>query len=241
MRLSRRPHLRSPAHGHWHAFKILMSSRWYGAPGDYAVRRTGMSTIGVLVYLDGSRSFRSWDGDMVRALVCFSVDGRLVRVASAVAPQNLQHHLQPVSVRSPPPPPPANLQPLLASTSAVTPNGSWAEEIAPWEAAARAAAAAAGSGVGVTLHQPAGVTADAGGPAYGSGGAAYAGSRMAGAAGGVTHLVGASSTVRVGASAEQAAAASGGASAALGLALPKDRDLFPTITIHSANTDVSRR
>ncbi|CAN0467250.1 unnamed protein product, partial [Hapterophycus canaliculatus] len=64
-----------------------MSSRWYGAPGEYAMRKACMSTVGVLVYLDGSRPFRSWDGDMVRALVSFSVDGRLVRVATGPVPQ----------------------------------------------------------------------------------------------------------------------------------------------------------
>ncbi|CAN0183977.1 unnamed protein product, partial [Ectocarpus sp. 8 AP-2014] len=65
--------------------QILMSSRWYGEPGEFAMRKAGMmTTVGVLVYLDGSRPFRSWDGDMVRALVSFSVDGRLVRTSAAL-------------------------------------------------------------------------------------------------------------------------------------------------------------
>ena len=63
-----------------------MSSRWYGLPGEYALRKKGMSTVGVLVYLDGSHPFRSWDGDMVRARVYFSVDGRLVHVSPGLGP-----------------------------------------------------------------------------------------------------------------------------------------------------------
>lgn len=231
-----------------------------------------MSTVGILVYLDGSRAFRSWDGDMVRALVCFSVDGRLVRVAtghappaatastpgaavgsgpvgagSAVAaalasvPPPLQHQQQqPVVFGPPPPPPPFPLQPLPANAvtgscasavggappEAVTlPSSSLTatEEIAPWELAAASAAAAAAAGAG------------AGGSGHGG--------HLGGGARGVTTGTGACPGVvadgsAVGGRRAAAVPMSPGASAALGLALPKDRDLFPTVTIHSSNTEV---
>ncbi|CAN0427350.1 unnamed protein product, partial [Discosporangium mesarthrocarpum] len=64
--------------------QILMSTRWFGFPGEYCFGSG--STVGVLVYLDGSRPFRSWDGDMVRALVTFTVDGRLVQVTAPPCP-----------------------------------------------------------------------------------------------------------------------------------------------------------
>ncbi|CAM9734842.1 unnamed protein product, partial [Phaeothamnion confervicola] len=59
--------------------QILLSSRWYGCPGE-ACFGVG-STVGILVYLDGAQVFQSWDGEMVRAHVTFSVGGRPVRVA----------------------------------------------------------------------------------------------------------------------------------------------------------------
>lgn len=235
--------------------QVLMSSRWYGQPGQYAMRKTPMSTVGVLVYLDGSRSFRSWDGDMVRALVCFNVDGRLVRIASGHVPPSLaatvvgvagvgngefdpernagnaprsqhQQHQQQPPEDGPPPPPsplpeasdaPSNLPPSWAA-------GGASEETAPWEVAAASAAM-------VPIGPP-------GGPGY---------KRDLGVAGRVGR--GANSLRVPGAQGRGGGAAGGrgggmpqvpapGASAALGLALPKDRDLFPTVTIHSPNTEV---
>ncbi|CAN0022314.1 unnamed protein product, partial [Choristocarpus tenellus] len=58
--------------------QILMSTRWFGNPGDNCYGSG--STVGVLVYLDGSNPIRSWDGDMVRALVTFTVDGQSVKI-----------------------------------------------------------------------------------------------------------------------------------------------------------------
>ncbi|CAM9396168.1 unnamed protein product [Ectocarpus sp. 12 AP-2014] len=273
--------------------QILMSSRWYGEPGEFAMRKAGMmTTVGVLVYLDGSRPFRSWDGDMVRALVSFSVDGRLVRVATAPAgpaqaplpaaggggggggvppaailllrqkqQQQQQQQQPPPLVYGPQPPqqhpglmspvvalPPPQLQQasatLAASAAAYAaagPGGGGGgvhvqqecgveaclsppppppgcppvEEVAPWEVAAAGAAAAAAATSGARLIKKGGgggTGADSGtaAPALGIGG------------GGGTMLPPAVPET----------------SAALGLALPKDRDLFPTVTIHSPNTEV---
>lgn len=254
-----------------------MSSRWYGAPGEYAMRKGCMSTVGVLVYLDGSRPFRSWDGDMVRALVCFSVDGRLVRVATGPAPQaaaaaapsvtvpgvggtfpqQQQHQRSPVVYGPPPSPmptlqPPVDPQPLVLEADTPTtastlgggrggggdagegpggasqqqhegeedllspPPSPWSppqEEMAPWEIAAAEATSARGveGGGAVTFGR---------GPAVAGPGARASATGV----GGGTPAVAASAVPEI--------------SAALGLALPKDRDLFPTVTIHSSNTEV---
>lgn len=250
-----------------------MSSRWYGEPGEFAMHKTRMSTVGVLVYLDGSSPFRSWDGDMVRALVCFSVDGRLVRVATGPVPQApsaaalsvpavtggaVAPQVQQATVYGPPPPPPtsptrdpARRRPQAstaagASAAAGAPSAAMVvgdgtqqrreegqgggggmlspssgsppvEEIAPWEIAAASAAATAAAAA-AAVHE-----------AHLAGG---------GGGGGGEEVVGRAAPSR-GVSRVVAPAAVPETSAALGLALPKDRDLFPTVTIHSANTEVS--
>ncbi|CAB1100163.1 unnamed protein product [Ectocarpus sp. CCAP 1310/34] len=275
--------------------QILMSSRWYGEPGEFAMRKAGMmTTVGVLVYLDGSRPFRSWDGDMVRALVSFSVDGRLVRVATgpaglAQAPlpagagagagggvppaamllRQQQQQQQPQSplVYGPQPPqeqqqpglmspvmalPPPQLQQasatLAASAAAYAAAGPGeggggggervqqehgeevclsppppppgcppVEEVAPWEVAAAGAAAATAATCSARLIKKGG--GGEGGAGASSGAAAPA---LGIGRGGGTMLPPAVPET----------------SAALGLALPKDRDLFPTVTIHSPNTEI---
>ncbi|CAM9373618.1 unnamed protein product [Ectocarpus fasciculatus] len=265
--------------------QILMSSRWYGEPGEFAMRKAGMmTTVGVLVYLDGSRPFRSWDGDMVRALVSFSVDGRLVRVATGPAgpaqaplpagggggggggvpkaamllrqqqqqpPPPLVYGPQPLPqqqpglmspmVALPPPQPQQQASATFAASAAAAGPGGGAggggvqqehgkeaclspvapgclppvEEVAPWEAAAAGAAAATS---GSRLIRKGG-----GGRGGGVGAASGAAAPAVGIGrGGGTMLP----------------AAVPETSAALGLALPKDRDLFPTVTIHSPNTEI---
>lgn len=280
-----------------------MSSRWYGKPGQYAMRKTGVSTVGVLVYLDGSRPFRSWDGDMVRALVCFGVDDRLVRVATGPTPQAPPHNgggvqpqqqpqQQPLVYGPPPPPPPqvplvpaplpmvpteaaasaAVLPPQLSQADAPPGEGAAVvaappaavvaggggeaqqqqqqgaggqellpcppaeEEIAPW---ASAAASAALEASGTHLS---GGRGGAGGGARG-GGAAAAASTSVGVVGIATPGLGprgSATAVGGGGAVVSSVVAVPETSAALGLALPKDRDLFPTVTIHSANTEVRR-
>lgn len=254
------------------ANQILMSSRWYGEPGEFAMRKAGMmTTVGVLVYLDGSRPFRSWDGDMVRALVSFSVDGRLVRVATgpagpAQAPlpaggggggvppaamllrrqqQQQQPGLMSPVVALPPPQlqqASATLAASAAAYAAAGPGGGGGvhvqqehgeeaclsppppppgcppvEEVAPWEVAAAGAAAAAAATSGARLIKKGG----------GGGGGAGTSSGAAAPALGIGQGGGAMLPAVVPET-----------SAALGLALPKDRDLFPTVTIHSPNTEV---
>lgn len=241
-----------------------MSSRWYGAPGEYAMRKGCMSTVGVLVYLDGSRPFRSWDGDMVRALVCFSVDGRLVRVATGPVPQaaaanaisatvpgvggSFPQQQHPVAYGPPPieTPEPQELvveadTPTTAPSPAALieeaqeesprqhgggddlfspPPSPWSlpeEEMAPWEVAAAEATSARALGGG-------------GAADFGRASTADQGPRVVPAFGGVTAMTPA--VVPPPPLVPEI-------SAALGLALPKDRDLFPTVTIHSANTEVS--
>ncbi|CAM9377028.1 unnamed protein product [Ectocarpus sp. 4 AP-2014] len=247
--------------------QILMSSRWYGEPGEFAMRKAGMmTTVGVLVYLDGSRPFRSWDGDMVRALVSFSVDGRLVRVATgpagpAQAPlpaagggggggggvppaamllrrqQQQQQQQQQPGLMSPvvalPPPQSQQASATLAAYAAAGPGGQEhseeaclsppppppgcppVQEVAPWEVAAAGAAAAAAATSGARLIKKGGE----GGTGAASGAAPPA---LGIGRGGGTILPPAVPET----------------SAALGLALPKDRDLFPTVTIHSPNTEI---
>ena len=261
-----------------------MSSRWYGEPGEFAMHKMRMSTVGVLVYLDGSRPFRSWDGDMVRALVCFSVDGRLVRVATGPVPQAptaaaaaaaalavpavsggavVPPPLQQPSVYGPPSPPPtsptrvqrpqASEAPTACATAAGAPSAaavvgqgageqqeegeggrevlspsSWSppvEEIAPWEVAAASAAASAAAAAASAAAAATAAVGEAHLAGGGGGGGVEGFGRAAPGAAGVRRVV--------------TPAAVPETSAALGLALPKDRDLFPTVTIHSANTEVS--
>ena len=61
--------------------QILDAGRWTSA-GDMHLASFGHGrTVGVLVYVDDSTAFQTWDGDMVNATVAFSVDGKLVRGA----------------------------------------------------------------------------------------------------------------------------------------------------------------
>jgi len=52
--------------------QIQVASRWYGRP-DILEFGSG-STVGILVYIDDSSIFESWDGDMVHAEVRFTVN-----------------------------------------------------------------------------------------------------------------------------------------------------------------------
>lgn len=108
-----------------------------------------------------------------------------------------------------------------------------AEEVAPWEPAAMAAAAttAVSAGVG-QLHVDSRETAGwcSLGGVRGVGGV----NQGAVVVHGAPTAAAATGELRVEGMAERG----GSASAALGLALPKDRDLFPTVTIHSGNTEV---
>ncbi|KAG5182183.1 hypothetical protein JKP88DRAFT_186372 [Tribonema minus] len=58
--------------------QILLSSRWYSCVPGRGTFGVG-STIGVLVFLDGSKVIPSWDGEMVTAYITYSVDGQPVR------------------------------------------------------------------------------------------------------------------------------------------------------------------
>ena len=261
--------------------QVLMSSRWYGLPGEYALRKKGMSTVGVLVYLDGSHPFRSWDGDMVRARVYFSVDGRLVHVSpglgppiapdgsagngssSAVFPDDdpsapQQEELEQVTEYVPSPLPSSfSPQPRSDGVSAGLTAGvdgegadeeelstSDSEEVAPWEAAAASAVAGAMAGsvnggcFGGVMDEESGAIVN------------VAGTEVLRKAVPASRAREAHRKVQGGAVAEEreighelaslpTASLAPGGSAALGLALPKDRDLFPTVTIHSAKTEVT--
>lgn len=56
--------------------QVLLSSRWYGCAGQSSF---GVgSTVGVLVYLDDTSAYQSWDGMLVTATCTFSVDGEPV-------------------------------------------------------------------------------------------------------------------------------------------------------------------
>ncbi|CAN0446722.1 unnamed protein product, partial [Ascophyllum nodosum] len=261
--------------------QVIMSSRRYGAPGEYALSKAGVSTVGVLVYLDGSRSFRSWDGDMVKALVCFSVDGRLVRVANGlvrsppyvyprgpvvkqapVRPRTPHVHRQQQRQRtspvfgSPPPPPPSSpmasgqQSPIIAVTG--TPSSlaegeaeAWSssspssappdEEVAPWDfPAASAAAAATASASAATPSAP--LPCAHGEHLVSSAAEGFRGAGLSGR----TPVMSAVSSPQAGAvdplsrpGMTAPAPVASRVSAVLGLALPRDRDLFPTITMHS--------
>lgn len=192
-----------------------MSSRWYGVPKEYALGKTGPSTVGVLVYLDDSRFSRSWDGDMVRALVCFSVDGRLVRIATGHAPPLLSAAIGASLPRE-------GVSPCYAPTAEVT------------------AAAAATSRYAPVFHQPGAHVGT--GEIRGITGAGFP-DGMPGVPfmqAGVSGTIGSNVIGRPGKSSRAPVAEGGPAAsaAALGLALPGDRDLFPTVTIHSTNTEV---
>lgn len=201
------------------------------------MRKEGVSTVGVLVYLDGSRSFRSWDGEMVRAHVCFSVNGRLVKVFARP-----DHAVSGAGVDAAHGVPSRN--PTACSTDAAVSSkaigrnlpveaGTTAEEMAPWESVAKAA-----SGMGLdtsTLR----IEESSG---RGQAGASVSAPPPSPVAGQITRgFAGANggATTR-GAPKMRNVAAHGdpGVSAVLRLALPKDRDLFPTVTIHSPNTEV---
>lgn len=218
-----------------------------------------MSTVGVLVYLDGARSFRSWDGEMVRAFVCFSIDGHLVRVSTAYH-QGLPSAMglaEANAGRSTPfPSTPVRQQlvpegfdtPRAASPlsfveeyllSAATPAAgdeahtisaceltrhnvseaeiSVVEEVVPWESAANAAVFTAPSKS--RLADCAGQGSD-----FGAMGAHAHGRSMMTDKDNVASVAERNTNI----------------SAALGLALPRDRDLFPTVTMHSADTEVCK-
>ena len=269
-----------------------MSSRWYGLPGEYALRKKGMSTVGVLVFLDGSHPFRSWDGDMVRARVYFSVDGRLVHVSpglgppiapdgsagdgsssavfnddedcSSPKPQPQEQELEEVAEYVPSPLPPSILRPPRPGAGGEDGAGadeegdvstSDSEEVAPWEAAAASAVAGARAGsvngacFGGVMDEESGAIVNVAGtkilrmavPACRARAAARSaeGRKARGKEGEGGKVVEEREIGQELASLPTAALAPGG-SAALGLALPKDRDLFPTVTIHSSKTEVRR-
>lgn len=272
-----------------------MSSRWYGLPGEYALRKRGMSTVGVLVYLDGSHPFRSWDGDMVRARVYFSVDGRLVHVSPGLGPpiapdgsaagdgsssavfpdedasaadddngndhddtrqKEAEQEMEQFAeyVPSPQPGSASFSQQLRADgTLAGGLDGAGAddedastsdsEEVAPWEAAAASAVAGARAGsvnggcFGGVMDEESGAIVNVAGTdvlrkAVPASRGRKAQRRVEGGTvveeGEIGHELASLPTVSL----------APGGSAALGLALPKDRDLFPTVTIHSAKTEV---
>lgn len=207
-----------------------MSSRWYGVPGEYALRKTGPSTVGVLVYLDDSRFFRSWEGDMVRALVCFSVDGRLVHIATAYAPPMQLPSLLSAAV--------GTSLPRAGASPCYVPT---AEDVVPWEHTAAAATASAANtpyapvfhehGAHIGKGKIGGITG-AGFPDGMPGVPSFTQAGVSGRVGGVLGRPGDISPAPVAGGGPAASAA------ALGLALPDDRDLFPTVTIHSTNTEV---
>jgi len=58
--------------------QILLASRWYSCVagrGDYGVG----GIVGILVYLDGSASCHTWDGEMVTAYITYSVNGQPIK------------------------------------------------------------------------------------------------------------------------------------------------------------------
>ena len=265
-----------------------MSSRWYGLPGEYALRKKGMSTVGVLVYLDGSHPFRSWDGDMVRARVYFSVDGRLVHVspglgppiapdgssgdgsssavfpdedppaaaaAAAAAPRREEEVEQVTEYVPSPLPGSASIARQLRSEDALAAgvdggeadegdaSTSESEEVAPWEAAAASAVAGARAGsvnggcFGGVMDEESGAIVNVAGTEVLRKAVPASRARKA------QRSVEGGAVVEEGEIGEELASLpvvslAPGGSAALGLALPKDRDLFPTVTIHSAKTEV---
>lgn len=234
---------------------MLMSSRWYGVPGEYAVRKNGMSTVGVLVYLDGSRSFRSWDGDMIRALVCFSVDGRLVRVSTPGSsqhqqqPQQQQQHQQQLQQRQQCPSTAARIAVSNSAVDNAGSNGTHCSNINKNAVVQQQGLAAPPlpplpplplppvTAPGVVSFGPMDLAPMAQEVAPWEPAATAA---IASASSGVGSAFGGlGGTMNAVAGAHDERQEGAGASAALGLALPKDRDLFPTVTIHSSNTEVS--
>ncbi|CBN77895.1 conserved unknown protein [Ectocarpus siliculosus] len=185
--------------------QILMSSRWYGEPGEFAMRKAGMmTTVGVLVYLDGSRPFRSWDGDMLQQASATFAASAAAGPGEGGGGVHVQQDHGEEACLSPPPPPP-DCPPV--------------EEVAPWEVAAAGAAAATAATSSARLIKNGGGGGGGGGAGASSGAAAPA--LGIGRGGGTMLPPDVPET-----------------SAALGLALPKDRDLFPTVTIHSPNTEI---